>query len=374
MRILLVSMNSIHFRQWASQLEDSAHEVFWFDALGAEGQIKKLQWIKESTNWRLRIKKGRYVTKKIPLLRKLNERNISRAFEDYLQEVKPDFVHSFAMQIAVLPILKVMKKYKHIKWIASSWGSDIFYHEEIGITQELFQEALAHIDYMFTDCERDIRIVENHGFKGKHLGVYPGNGGINFLIPEYKLISPSQRKLIFIKAYDDSIGKGDVIIDAILKIPADFIKEYTFIFLGASDTGAKKLEGFSTRVEYEVFLKSKPISNEKVMHLLSGSYMYIGNSLSDGLPNMLLEAMGNGAFPIQSNPGGVTEEVIKHKKNGLLISNPLDSREIKTHILEALQNINMVSRGFDNNVKTIRLRCNRASLKGQIQQVYEHLV
>jgi hypothetical protein len=31
------------------------------------------------------------------------------------------------------------------------------------------------------------------------------------------------------------------------------------------------------------------------------------------MPNALLEAMGMGAFPIQSNPGKVSEEVIKEK-------------------------------------------------------------
>jgi hypothetical protein len=31
------------------------------------------------------------------------------------------------------------------------------------------------------------------------------------------------------------------------------------------------------------------------------------------MPNALLEAMGMGAFPIQSNPGKVSEEVIKEE-------------------------------------------------------------
>jgi hypothetical protein len=39
------------------------------------------------------------------------------------------------------------------------------------------------------------------------------------------------------------------------------------------------------------------------------SVLHIGNSISDGMPNALLEAMGMGAFSIQSNPGKVSEEV-----------------------------------------------------------------
>jgi hypothetical protein len=44
------------------------------------------------------------------------------------------------------------------------------------------------------------------------------------------------------------------------------------------------------------------------------SILHIGNSISDGMPNALLEAMGMGAFPIQSNPGKVSEEVIRRSK------------------------------------------------------------
>ena len=54
------------------------------------------------------------------------------------------------------------------------------------------------------------------------------------------------------------------------------------------------------------------------------SGIHIANSISDGMPNALLEAMGMGAFPIQSNPGKVSEEVITHGKNGFLIEDQND--------------------------------------------------
>ena len=53
---------------------------------------------------------------------------------------------------------------------------------------------------------------------------------------------------------------------------------------------------------------------------MSKSFVYIGNSISDGMPNTMLEAMTMGAFPIQSNPGGVTEEIVENEVNGLLLN------------------------------------------------------
>ena len=41
MRILMVSMNSIHFVRWTQQLKDSGHDVFWFDILDG-GRAERL--------------------------------------------------------------------------------------------------------------------------------------------------------------------------------------------------------------------------------------------------------------------------------------------------------------------------------------------
>ncbi|NJW54414.1 glycosyltransferase, partial [Salinimicrobium oceani] len=62
-----------------------------------------------------------------------------------------------------------------------------------------------------------------------------------------------------------------------------------------------------------------------------------GNSISDGIPNTLIEAFIMGAFPIQSNPGGVSEELIENGSNGLLIFEPEDVEHLKSLILKAIE-------------------------------------
>lgn len=374
MKILLVSMNSIHFRRWASQLEDTSHEVYWFDALGAEGYISGLPWVHQKTDWRLRIKKGHYTLKKIPGFNKINERNIEQAFEAYLKEIQPDVVHSFALHLSVTPLLQVMKSLPKLKWTASTWGSDVYSHDKLGITDHQFRDSLKRLDYVITDCLRDERIIKDNGFNGKHLGVFPGNGGIDFIIPVEELIKCGDRKQIFIKAYDDDIGRGDVIIKSVLNIPKPVLQHYKLIFVGVSNRGANAIKSIPKDISVEVFARNKPINNSKLLLLLSESYIYIGNSLSDGIPNMLFEAMGNGAFPIQSNPGSVTQEIIENNKNGILIHNPLSAEEITTHITSALRDKMMIENSFHQNIEKIRSRCNRLDLKRQIEEVYGQMV
>jgi glycosyltransferase involved in cell wall biosynthesis len=90
---------------------------------------------------------------------------------------------------------------------------------------------------------------------------------------------------------------------------------------------------------------------------MGNSLLYLGNSISDGMPNTLLEAIVMGAFPIQSNPGGVSAEIIENKRNGLLINNPEDVGEIRTLVLEALNNKDMMRNGFaiNNRIAAERL-------------------
>ena len=64
MKILMVSMNSIHFVRWTQQLENSGHEVFWFDILDG-GKAKGLPWVHQFIGWKQKYPnfKGRYFIK-----------------------------------------------------------------------------------------------------------------------------------------------------------------------------------------------------------------------------------------------------------------------------------------------------------------------
>ena len=104
------------------------------------------------------------------------------------------------------------------------------------------------------------------------------------------------------------------------------------------------------------------------------SLLYIGNSISDGMPNTLLEAMAMGAFPIQSNPGNVTQEVIEHGKNGFIIDNPLDTDEIARLITDALSDEKLRYEAYHYNLDFIEKNYNRKQLKNKIVDLYKHQI
>lgn len=379
MKILMVSMSSLHFFKWAEQLENAGHEVYWFDVIDSKQKVAKISWINQIVDWRLRWNyPGRYFIKnKFPkfydFIQQFNERNTARIFEHKLLEIKPDVVHSFEMQISCLPILSVMEKYNAVNWVFSSWGSDMFFTQHLQISDLLRNRTLKRIDYLITDCFRDFKIAKKNGFTNQFLGVFPGNGGIHF---EDKMMLPvSLRKIILIKGYNNDIGKGINCIKALTKELLVLIKNYEIIVFGADQEIQDYINNQDRfkEVHIKVNLRSDFIENSMLLKMMGESYIYIGNSISDGLPNSMIEAMGMGAFPIQSNPGNVTEELIIDGYNGLLIQDALNYMAIEGLIKKALLDPVMIEKAFEHNTKVIKERYDRDKNKIEIIKLYESI-
>jgi len=370
MRILLVSMNSIHFRRWTSQLEDSGHEVFWFDSKGAGGKIKELDWVSQHSDWRLRVKKARYTIKKIPLLNTLNERKISIAFEKYLMEVKPDVVHSFVLYLSCAPILEVMKNHSKIKWIYSAWGNDLFFYQNYPEYRKEIDRVLPHIDYMFADCQRDISLAYELGFKGEALGVFPGGGGYHLDLINESIKSIPERSGILVKGYQGAKHRGLVVLKAIekmdLKMPITFFS--TDKTLIEYYNNSKELQ----QKDITFYTEKNRLTHRELCQKMNASLVYIGNNISDGMPNTLLEAICFGAFPIQSNPGGASAEVITNELNGLLINDCEDISEISFLIQKALGNKDLQESAFKHNLE-LRATLSYEVIKKEVLKKYNSI-
>lgn len=194
MKIIMVSIPSLHFFRWANQLQDVGLEVYWFDITGMSQPVSKISWIQQKVDWKLKWDyPGRiFIKNKFPKLYKFfqqfNEKNTVKTFENYLNEIQPDVVHSFALYLSCSPIVEVMEKYPKLKWIYSSWGSDLFYFQNKPNYLKDIKRVLPRVNYLFTDCKRDYEIAKQYGFTGKFLGVFPGGGGFQ-LTEEWSLIN-----------------------------------------------------------------------------------------------------------------------------------------------------------------------------------------
>ena len=376
MKILMIAIPNHHFFQWVNQLKDSGYEVYWFDVTDGGPRADKIAWVTQIKGWKLRwnfpfrttIKK--HFPKLYASIQKLNERSVTSVFNKTLNGIKPDMVHCFEMQLSGLPILSIMETNK-LPFIYSSWGSDVFYYDKLGVSNQQLQRFYNRVNYAITDCKRHYNLIVENGFNSKFLGVFPGNGGLTINQNNIQLIS--KRNIVLIKGYDDGVGKALVVLKALELLPKTIIKNYKLVVYSADysvETHIKNSSFFSD-LEIEIYSRFAFLQNERLLKIMGKSCIHIANSISDGMPNVLLEAMGMGAFPIQSNPGHVTEEVIRQGKNGYLICNPLDEIGISNLIKEALANETLRKDAQNYNFKFIDQYYNRTTLQPKIITLYQ---
>jgi glycosyltransferase involved in cell wall biosynthesis len=377
MKILFVSMPSVHVIRWIENLKDSSYELYWFDVLG-RGKIETIDSVRQFTDWKKRkvtpMKGEFFLSKKVPFLYEkiipFLEVTPNEALDKIILEIQPDIIHSFEMQGCSYPILKTMKKYPAIKWLYSCWGNDIFYYQQFPEHSKKIKQVLQRADYLHTDCHRDFVLAQQLGFSGKHVGVIPGGTGYRLEELESYKLPIEDRKIILVKGYEHHLGRGLNIVKALESIQNQ-IQGYKVVIFGSHPKLIDYIE--SNQLDF-FFFDRHGLSHQDLMELMGKSLLYIGNSISDGMANTLLEAIVMGAFPIQSNPGGVTEEVIKDGINGFLIHNPESVIEIQQHIKEALKDRNRLINAQNINAAIARQQLDYSSNQDKVEELYENLI
>ncbi len=374
-------MNSIHFVRWTEQLKDSGHDVYWFDILDG-GKSERLPWVTQIVDWKQKFKnlKGRYfLKKKAPFLyHKLSflfENNISKIFEKALRDIKPDVVHSLVLYISCVPILSVMQRHYDLPWMYSAWGSDLYYFKNIPKHERNILKVLPRVNYLITDCKRDVSIAKDLGFVGEVLGTFPGGGGFNYNVTDDYIKPVSERKTILVKGYQGRSGRAIKVLQALQLIP-EALKKYDIVVFGADEQVELYIESNNLYKVFSIKSLSRKVflAHDNILKLMGGALIYIGNSNSDGMPNTLLEAIIQGAFPIQSNPGGASAEVIKDNQNGLLIKDFNNLEEIKSHVLKALNDSELIESAFKINQIKVKPKFERTMIETKVLKAYNKVL
>ncbi len=375
MKILFVSVFSNHFFNWVLQLKDSGHEVYWLDAHDANTYVRKIDFVHQTVKWKNKFEfPGRQrIKKNLPSLdafiKKFNQRKFIDVFQQKYNEIQPDVIHSFEMNSACVPIVEIMKNHPETKWIYTAWGTDLFYYANEPIKLRGTKDVFNRLDYMFADCTRDFLIAKKLGFKGEFLGTFPGGGGYELELSNSRMKEFQKRKTILIKGYQNKFGRCNNVLEALIKVE-DEIKDYSIIVFGASEEVFKLIDLPSFKIKKNIKVIGM-IGRGEVLDLMGQSLIYIGNSISDGMPNTLLEAIIMESFPIQSNPGGATAEIIEHGKNGYLIEDPENIDEIAVLIKNAVQNPELLKSGIEFNSKYIKPKLDREYVKELVLNRYE---
>jgi glycosyltransferase involved in cell wall biosynthesis len=258
-------------------------------------------------------------------------------------------------------------------WIFTNWGNDLYLFGRLRAHTARIRAVLETVDYVICECERDERLARELGFRGDILPRFLGAGGLDL---EWfaRLRSdgtPSRRRLL--KGYQHDRGRALVGVEALRRC-ADALADHRIGIYSASPAVAlaAELMARDTGLDVEV-LSSWPhsASRAEIARHMGEARTSIGLSISDGVPNTMVEAMAMGALPIQSDTG-CEREWIRDGENGLLVA-PEDPQAVADALRRALTDDALVDRAAAQNAELVAQRADSRAIEPQAVALYERV-
>lgn len=374
--------HSVHTARWISQIADLGWEIHLFPSLDdgvVNPALKNItvhhsvfgwQWDKKASTCVRRP--SLFLRATVFLRRKLLELIISndRAAQlaNLIQRIKPDIIHSMETQAAGYLTLEAERRCKHEfpQWIHTVWGSDIFLFGRLTEHRGKIREVLSNCDYFTAEGDRDIKLARKFGFAGKVLLVAPATGGfdISACAPLRKEIA--NRRIIMLKGYQHFAGRALVGLRALERC-SELLKEYTVVVFSGNKNIEIAAELFtdSTQIPTKVLPE---VSHQEILKLQGEARISISLSISDGVPNSMLESIVMGSFPIQSWTA-CYEEWIEDGINGILVP-PEDPDVVEQAIRQALSDDDLVNRAAKINYRLAAEKLDYSLLKSKTIELY----
>jgi len=376
MRILFVAMsNSIHSVRWISQLVDQGWDIYLYPSqdieelhegfLGMRINLhKKLRKRRFKLNWCLGV-----IIRKTKKFFFANDESLYK----YIEKIKPDIIHTLETQAAGYKILQIKNSYYGRKpfpiWVHSVWGSDLYLFGRMDEHKERIIGVMSNCNYFISESKRDISLAKKYGYNGQILPIMQATGGFEVDKSQAlcKRILPSKRRAIILKGYQNWAGRALVGLKA-LELCSKLLKNYLVIIILPNPDVDLAAKLFSEKFKVKIDIIKNGTSHTEMLKAYGRARVFIGLSISDGVPNSLLEAMLMGAFPIQSDTS-CANEWIEHGRNGFLVT-PEDPWEIARAIKMSLKNDVLVDNAARCNLNKIKRRMSYKDVKDKAISSY----
>jgi glycosyltransferase involved in cell wall biosynthesis len=286
-----------------------------------------------------------------------------------LKKALPDFIHALELQHAgYLTMRALADKSITTPFIATNYGSDIYWFQQFPRHKAKIQSILHRADLYSAECQRDYLLARNLGFEGVELPLGPNAGGVELAGNHFGFQAPSKRKAIAIKGYHGWVGRALVALDAVESLHHE-LRDYEIVVYSANLKVARRALQIGKKLGLRVSVhKKNSLSHQEVLDIFGKARIYVGLSLSDGISTSLLEAMSMGAFPIQTSTS-CADEWITPGKSGVLIRT-LNADEVLSAIELALKDDAFVDEAVEINKEALRSKANPEALKQSAKAFY----
>ena len=301
----------------------------------------------------------------------------SKRFAALIRKLRPTIVHSLRLQnegYCVLGALPAVRQ-TAAKWIVSLWGSDLCYFGDDPDHRARIEAVMRTCDYITADCVRDLHLSRQLGASAEQLyfdHAIPGNGGLDIEAIRRRIREPdpAQRRIVLIpKAREDRFHRFAPVVDA-LRFAAPALDGFSLVFLGANQASREQIARLPSELQRRCEVYST-VPREQVLDWMARSRVMVAPSLSDGTPNVMLEAMAIGALPILS-PLASIREWLEDGNNGLLESNE-NAPQLARAITRACSDDALVQQAAERNLEIVTHRADRHHVRTKILAMYDRI-
>lgn len=205
------------------------------------------------------------------------------------------YLHYLETQHSGYLALRFLKKQDLPIVVGSNWGSDLYWFKRYERHRKKIVELLKRTDKYLVECQRDYDLAEQLGYKGEKTIIGPNSFAYR------TRLEVNKEDLIVVKGYQGWAGLSHLVLRVLARNRRE-VRNFEIVIYSASSR--TNLYCKYLRKRYGINITAYPkhhFSQQEMVHLFSRSRVYIGASKTDGISTSALEAMNQGAIPIQTN-------------------------------------------------------------------------
>lgn len=287
---------------------------------------------------------------------------------------KPHLVHTMESQNGGYSSsygLRFVRAAKRPTTLLTLFGSDLFWFSRFEYHRKRLRKLLSLTDFIQAECERDEVLARGLAFNGTFLPLLPVSAGIPATkVPSSLSLAPiSERKVIAVKGYAGKWGLAKPAIDALAGIGSNLDGFTIELYSCDSRVARYAAETFrGTAVSVQAHPKFS-MTHDAMLQLFRRSKFAIALSRSDGLPASMLEAMSQGAFPVQTGSACV-DGWIADGSTGLVV-NDLEKIALAALLEKYITSNGALERAAATNIATIEAKYSDRAIRDSASQIYQ---
>jgi hypothetical protein len=290
-----------------------------------------------------------------------------------IRALRPDLIHSMEFQHGGYLVLRARELYGagFPTWLATNWGSDIFYFCRFTDHRAQIERLLGAIDFYSCECQRDVAIARRFGYNGPAFSGVPNSGGFDLerIASLRSLLPPSRRKTVMIKGYQHFAGRALIALDVIAAF-ASQLNGYRIVLFSVSEAPRDRARELKKAGVLDIEVIDWA-THEQILARFGEARLYMGISISDAISTSVLEAMAMGAFPIQTDTS-CCDEWFKDGEGGFIVP-PDDFDVICSKFGRALIDDGLVDRAAEVNWQTVQARLSKNTIALKVVEYYDRI-